>query len=570
LKSYLKQSFIYTFFLLTGCFALLIGMAFPFYFRGIAPELLQKAGSESMQIATLSDQLIDYGRISPVFEFKHVVPDLEVDDRLYHLAKENSDYFYSGGSAPYLEEIVRRLSIEEGNFVTPTTVTELLTPPQHRAYLSDFLSRSRNSNVREILGNAEMKGTVVFSPVSSAAGTPLEISILTTALLIQAEEIPRSFASDLADVAYAANQGQPRAVEQMENVYLAVLSLGKRFQWVSLCELMRNINSLEEMLRMAAVFRQYPSHRSLLFSVFMLHETPSNVFDFMELYGKESLKDFETSVQAGRGSLELLFDRASPIYRPKSWLAHFQPIQDLILETPIYRVALTNPTFTGILKLMFLFSAGLCFIILARLAINRTSSNYRGWVAGILANMGNIAMAAAFAVIVWLTLEPEFLKQSTNTASPLSIQFATANPFTNLKNDVMNNMEIDQVTLLILGLFFILQVSIYAYARVRLQEIKKMEVSSETKLRLIDNEENLFDSGLYVGLGGTVASLIMLALKIVEASLMAAYASTLFGIIFVAVLKIFSVRPYRNTLILAAKDEETPKSPTRQKQLKLK
>jgi hypothetical protein len=554
---------------MVGGIALVVGMVFPFYFRGIAPDLLKKAGHDSLQLSSVADQLIDYGRISPVFEIKHVVPDLEVDDRLYQLATTNPDYFYSGGAAPYLEEIVRRLAIDKSEFLKPTTVTELLTPREHRAYLRDFLSRSRNSNVSEILRNGDMKGTVVFSPVSSAAGTPLEIAILTTALLIQAEEIPRDFASDLSDIAYAANEGDPRAVEQMENIYLSTLSLAKRFQWVSLCELMRNIHSVEEQLRMAAVFRQYSSERSLLFSVFMLCDTPSSAFEFIDLYGNKALRDFEISLQSGKGALELLLERKSPIYETKSWLAYFQAIEDWVLDTPVYRIAIHSPALTGVLKLLFLFSAGLSFIILLRLVVNGTNSNYRGWVANILANMGNIAMAAAFAVIVWLTLEPEFLKQSTQTASPLSIQFASANPFTNLKNDVMNNMEIDQVTLLILGLFFILQVAIYAYARVRLQEIKKMDIPSETKIRLIENEENLFDSGLYVGLGGTVASLIMLALKIVEASLMAAYASTLFGIIFVAILKIFSVRPYRNDLILSAKDEQTPPPPS-QKQLKLK
>jgi len=70
------------------------------------------------------------------------------------------------------------------------------------------------------------------------------------------------------------------------------------------------------------------------------------------------------------------------------------------------------------------------------------------------------------------------------------------------------------------------------------------------KLRLLENEENLFDTGLFVGLGGTVISLILLNVwQLKEASLVAAYASTLFGILFVAVLKIGFVRPYRNLLI---------------------
>jgi len=115
----------------------------------------------------------------------------------------------------------------------------------------------------------------------------------------------------------------------------------------------------------------------------------------------------------------------------------------------------------------------------------------------------------------------------------------------------MNNISIDQVTLLVLGLFFLLQGAIYAYSRVKIQQIKRLDATAEIKLKLLENEEHLFDSGLYVGLSGTVASLIMIALNIVQASLMAAYASTLFGIIFVAILKIFNIRPYKSALILS-------------------
>jgi hypothetical protein len=50
-----------------------------------------------------------------------------------------------------------------------------------------------------------------------------------------------------------------------------------------------------------------------------------------------------------------------------------------------------------------------------------------------------------------------------------------------------------------------------------------------------------------------VASLIFLAVGVVEASLMAAYASTLFGIIFVSLFKIFHLRPLKRRLILSSR-----------------
>jgi len=567
LKRTLKSITVYLFFTAAGITTLLLGIVCPFYFRGISPSLVDKAGENTPQVSDLAKELTEYGRISPVFEFNHTVDNLHLNDRLYQLAKENPVYYFSGGSAPYVEEIIRRLNLSEKDYPKPTTVVELFTPKQHRAYVSDFLSRTRNLNVKDVLDTRNLKGTVLLSPVDSPSGTPTDIAVLTAALLIQAEETPRKFASELANITRGAMQGSTTAIERTENVYLALLTLGKRFQWVSLSELTRTIESTDTLIKTAGLFRQYPDEKSLLFTVLMLHKNPEAVFEFIDRYGKEALVDLKEAVQHGDGSIELLLSRKSPIYRPLAWNHQLDSIQALLLKTPFYQVARDNPTLTGVIKLLFLFSAGLCFIILLRLIVNGTQANYRSWVASFLANMGNIAVAIAIAISVWLSLEPEFLKQREHHPEPLRIQFATVNPFENLKSDVMNSMQIDQVTLLILGLFFILQLAIYAYSRVRLQEIKKLDVTPEIKLKLIENEDNLFDSGLYVGLFGTVASLIMLAMKIVEASLMAAYASTLFGILFVAILKIFNVRPYKNQLILEIKVE--PQA-NRQLGLKLK
>ena len=557
----------YLLFVATGIVTLLVGVVCPYYFRGISPALVRKAGESTLQVQDLATELTNYGRISPVFEFNYTVQHSLLDDRLIQLAKENPTYYFTGGSAPYVEEIVRRLNLSETDYRSPTTVVELFTPKMHREYISDFLSRSRNANVLDILKTRQMKGTVLFSPVDSAAGTPLDIAILTTALLVQAEETPRPLAAELAAISRAAVNGNAAALERIENIYLSILTFGKRLQWVSLAELMRVLPSTQSLQQVAGLFRKYPNDKSLILTVMLLNKNPEQIFEFVERYGKEGVKDLYEAVPSGQGSIDLLVKRMSPIYRPHTWNRWLDQLQSVVLSTPIYRIAISNPGLTALIKLFFLFSAGLSFIILLRLLVHQARSDYRSWVASFLANMGNIAIAAAFSVCAWLALEPEFLKQQYENASLIAIHFAAANPFENLKTDAMNTMHIDQVTLLILGLFFILQMAIYAYARIRLQEIKKQELAPEIKLKLIENEDTLFDSGLYVGLGGTVASLIMLALHIVEASLMAAYASTLFGILFVAILKIFNVRPYRSELIMQIK---TPMPPARQSTLKLK
>ena len=60
-------------------------------------------------------------------------------------------------------------------------------------------------------------------------------------------------------------------------------------------------------------------------------------------------------------------------------------------------------------------------------------------------------------------------------------------------------------------------------------------------------------------LGGTVLSLILLMVLTEDGNtpaLIGAYTSTLFGILFVAALKIFIIRPFRNHLLVQQAEEK--------------
>jgi hypothetical protein len=110
-------------------------------------------------------------------------------------------------------------------------------------------------------------------------------------------------------------------------------------------------------------------------------------------------------------------------------------------------------------------------------------------------------------------------------------------------------------SLLTLLLFFVLQALIYTACLVKLAEIRRQRVPARMKLKLLENEDHLFDAGLYVGFAGTIISLIMVSMGVIKPSLMAAYSSTSFGIIFVSIFKIFHLRPERRRLLLTAETE---------------
>jgi hypothetical protein len=168
-----------------------------------------------------------------------------------------------------------------------------------------------------------------------------------------------------------------------------------------------------------------------------------------------------------------------------------------------------------------------------------------------------ILFALGFLLVVLLLSEP-FLAQDTRkeafafrlhvptTGNVVLAGFAHAHP------TVMNNM-----ILLTLLLFFVLQGLIYIACLVKLAEIRRQNVAARMKLRLLENEDHLFDAGLYLGFVGTIISLILVSIGIIKFSLMAAYSSTSFGVIFVCVFKIFHLRPARRRLLMEAETAET-------------
>jgi preprotein translocase subunit SecG len=155
-------------------------------------------------------------------------------------------------------------------------------------------------------------------------------------------------------------------------------------------------------------------------------------------------------------------------------------------------------------------------------------------------------------------LEPNLLQTPRGQISVAGFDFALANLLAYAKEESMAEQNLTIVTAIIAGAFFLVQVVIFMICMSRISQVKNEEgLKPSLKLSLLDNEENLFDLGLYVGLGGTVLSLILLlVLDVKQDALIGAYTSTLFGILFVAALKIFVVRPYRNHLLMRQDDEK--------------
>ena len=122
-----------------------------------------------------------------------------------------------------------------------------------------------------------------------------------------------------------------------------------------------------------------------------------------------------------------------------------------------------------------------------------------------------------------------------------------------------NTFNMDTSTLLSIGFFALLQIGMYLLCLAKMREIDLQSVSALLKLRLMENEENLFDGGLYIGIAGTATALVLQVLHLIDPNLLAAYSSNLFGIICVALVKIRHVRPFKRRLILESQTVEPVK-----------
>ena len=116
-------------------------------------------------------------------------------------------------------------------------------------------------------------------------------------------------------------------------------------------------------------------------------------------------------------------------------------------------------------------------------------------------------------------------------------------------NTLMNEKVIGMLVL-----FFVTQLAIYMIGLSRLRYIRGQGVADGVKLRLLDNEESMFDAPLYLGIAGSVLALVLRLTNFGDVSLMASYSSTLFGILFCFILKVMHVRPYRQQLILESSE----------------
>ena len=532
-----------------------LALVVPVHFRAVAESVLNAAGDGTQTVSDLRQEDLRAGRWGPVelLEGIAVGPlDPNLRGQLDRLRAENPTIAVLGGPDAFLEAWWQSLSPTDD--AIPADIASQVLPRPHRHALRERLASSVNLTVREILNTRQLTGYTEFLPVNTPAGGPLETAILLAATLEETRAWSPAASTELGQLATAANQGDLRALARLEGLYAALISSARQMDaqslrlWVSASPDLATFAGLSGLAQVD--FVALPE----LFAAIRLSDDAAGVSGYLRRQREDGGATLSTALSYGSGAVRYMLAQNQPLYEPPGWLGRL-PTSVGAAETTFATLVYGQPRIGLLLKLIGLFALGfglaMALVRLVELAHGRPRAPVRAraiW-------LSQAALAVTLGGVFGLFLEPNLLVLPPESpGSELRFNLASLVPLGASGAPDFSAM-IDQVTLLILLIFAIVQFMIFGLCLVKLTEIKRQAVSPATRLRLLDNEENLFDLGLYVGLGGTVSSLILVVLDLVSASLMAAYASTLFGIIFVATLKVFFLRPLRRQLVLADANE---------------
>ena len=526
--------------LLIGMVLLAAAWLLPVNIKSLNLALLREAGRGSVTAAVFARQLLDLDKPGPaalVLDMARQVKDPSadaVDVLLAGFAVRHPEMMPWGGWEVALEPLLAGKNAATSPGSVP--VLKFLVVQSARENLRRYLSVSRLPGVQTLLKSSELTSTNRFVPASRPGGQPLEAVILLTAYLWQSEHMSASLQREvraLAENAVATGQMGP-----LEDFYVDILTLGKRLDWVQLSELLRTTSSVGTVTQFAHLTRVAPEHLPVIYTAALMTKSADGVARYLIAFGKPGAENLRLALSFGAGAVEQLVQRQVPI---------------TVGAGPEFEFgagfALRNPD----LAIFSKYAAFLAGVFLLFRAVDlRLFFSMESALRSAFPRMGSGVLAAILTFIFFVFSEPFLLRAV--AASEYQIRFivpvlgaaASSAPITN----PTTTASMDNSTLLSIFLFALLQVGMYVICLLKITEIERQSMPALTKLKLMENEENLFDGGLYLGIAGTATALVLQVLGLIDANLLAAYSSNLFGIVCVALVKIRHVRPYKRKLIL--------------------
>ncbi len=539
-----------------GLALVLAGLVIPAYLRALDTAVLELAGRKSPALAAEGMAALNYKQagVAQQLMLAANAARLPGGDQL-KLALANYGNTYPrlmawGGPDPMLERLLSDTpGPKQPDSVVP--IVQVVVTRESRNTLLKALAASPDPLIRSLMACRGLTNTVLFPASTSSSGQALDTALVLAGLLAQEGWLSTGLREAAAGLASEAGRGADS--QRFEQFLLDLISLGQRFNWSQMTVFLAKVDNPETLRHLAILGRKAGGDLPVLFSAVYLSGRPAEVVAYLMEYSKNGLKDLKVSLAYGAGGLKEVLRRRLPVCQGGSpaVLGRYEPLSGL------RRVALEYcwlmPGFAVGAKWLCYLAGGFCLALALHFARRPATALEQPLQVPGFPAAREFLFALGFLTAVLLVTEPLLAQESQKVDFPFRLRLPTSGGvvsagITRTNPSLMN--QVNQLSLLTLLLFFVLQALIYTACLVKLAEIRRQKVPPRMKLKLLENEEHLFDAGLYLGFVGTIISLILVSLGVIRPSLMAASSSTSFGIIFVSILKIFHVRPLRRTLIL--------------------
>ncbi len=533
------RSALWQLWLALGVGLLAVAWLLPVNVKSLNPALLREAGRDTPSVSGFGRELLDLDKPGPaelVLATARQVGDpgaAMLGVVFADFARKHREMMPWGGWDIALEPLLGSNTAASSADSQP--VLSFMVTQQARENLRRYLGVSRLPGVRTLLKTAELGSTQRFVPANRAGGQPLDAVILLTAYLWQTEHLSAGLQREVrARAEIAVQTGQ---MGELEDFYLDILTLGRRLNWVQLSELLRTTGSLGTVGQFAHLARVAPEHLPVIYTAALMTKSADRVAHYLIAFGQPGAQHLQLALASGQGAVEQLVQRQAPVTRGTG--PEFELGAGFTLRHPeIALVAKYAAFLAGIFLLLRSLDTRLVF---------SAGSALRG----ALPRMNSGLIAALLTFLFFVFSEPFLLKAATLSDYQIKLTIPVIGTLAApAATPATPPSTMDISTILSITLFAAIQVGMYFICLLKIAEIARQALPAATKLRLMENEENLFDGGLYIGIAGTATALVLQVLGLIDANLLAAYSSNLFGIVCVALVKIRHVRPYKRQLII--------------------